>query len=114
MLSRRIQRLLARRGPPRKRFQLFEGTRPIFAQQAGECAVGEQAAGGLAARAVVGFIRGLADALYLGAAHRARLAVAAVYRHAFAEGCDFLGKRAAGLGAQTGDPLDEDGLSRVV
>ena len=60
---------------------------------------------GLTRRAVVGLVLGVDDALHRRAAHRARLAVAAVDRHVLAERGDLLGKAAVGLLAQPLDPL---------
>ena len=36
--------------------EFVEGTRPVFTEEAGEGAVGEEFAAGLAGRAVVGFV----------------------------------------------------------
>src|ERR1017187_6871004 len=63
------------RCPCDSRFHLFERARPILAQQAGEGAIGQEFAAGLAGRAVVGFIRRVANALDPGAAAGTRLAV---------------------------------------
>ena len=88
--------------------QLVERSRPIIFQQPRQRAVGEDAASGLAARAVVGLVVGVADPLYGGAADRARFAEPAVDGHARAERRDFLGKAVAGLGAESLDPFEEN------
>jgi hypothetical protein len=44
-------------------FELIEGARPVFAEEAGEGAVGEEFAPSLTRRAIVGFVGGVADAL---------------------------------------------------
>ena len=65
--------------------QLLHGARPIALEQARERAIGEQAALGLAARAVIALALGVDDALHGGAADRTRLPVAPVDRHALAK-----------------------------
>ena len=92
-------------------FQFFQGSRPVFAKEAAEAAVGEDFAAGLAAGAVVGFVVGVADALDFCAAAGAGLAVAAVDGHAFAEGGHFFGEFVFGFGAESGDPVFE-GVAR--
>src|SRR5208282_4585728 len=80
--------------------EFVEGARPVFAEEAGEGAVGEEFTGGLAGGAVVGFVAGVADALDFGSAARARLFVAAMDGHAFAESGDFFWEFAGGFGAK--------------
>ena len=92
-----------------KHFEFVEGARPVFAEEAGEGAVGEEFAGGLADGAIVGFVAGVADALDFGAAARAGLFVAAVYGHSLAEGGDFFGELAGGLRSQAISPAREAG-----
>ena len=48
--------------------EFVKGARPVFAEEAGEGAIGEKLAVGLAGGAVVGFVAGVADALDFGAA----------------------------------------------
>src|ERR1700744_4487195 len=72
--------------------KLFEGARPVGAEQAGERAVGEDAAVGLADGAVVGFVVGIADALDGCAAARAGKIEAALHGHLGTEGGDLLGE----------------------
>ena len=67
--------------------------RPVAVEQARQRAIGEQLAAGLAGRAVVGLVLGVADALHRRAADRARLAVLAVHRHLRAERGHLLGER---------------------
>ena len=74
-------------------------------QEARERAVGEHPAAGLAARTVVRFVGGVADALDRRAAVRAGLGVAPVHRHAVAKGGDLLGKVLARRGAQAPGPV---------
>jgi hypothetical protein len=92
-----------------KQFHLVEGARPVFAKEAGETAVGEEFAGGLASRAIVGFVAGVADALDFCAAARAGLFITAVHGHPFAEGGDFFGEFAGGLRAEAIGPAREAG-----
>ena len=68
-------------------------------------AVGEHAAAGLAARAVVGLVLGVDDALHGRPAHGTRLAVAAMHGHAFAKRSHFLGETRRLLGPQAVCPL---------
>src|SRR4029077_1086042 len=98
----------------RQSFQLLQGTGPVFAQQARQSAIGEQAAAGLAARAVVGLVGRVADALDFGATVGTGLSVAAVHGHAFAECGYFFGEITGGLGAQPIDPVRKRGLDRTV
>ena len=53
-------------------FKFFESPRPILLEQMRKGTVCEQAAARLATRAVIGFVIGIANALHLGAAARAR------------------------------------------
>ena len=82
-----------------EKVEFVERAGPVFAKQAGEGAVGEEFAAGLACRAIIGFVGGVADALDFGAATRTGLFVTAVDGHAFAEGGDFFGEFACGFGA---------------
>jgi len=95
-------------------FQLFQGAGPVFVEQAREGAVGQQAASGLAFRAVVGLVVGVADSLDLGAASRTRQAVAAVHRHRGAERGYLFGEGIGGLGADAIGPFEERRARRVV
>src|SRR5580765_2466766 len=88
-------------------FEFVEGAGPVFAEEAGEGAIGEEFAVGLARGAVVGFVGGVADALDFGVAARAGKFVAAVDSHAFAEGGNFFGKLAGGFGAEAVRPAGE-------
>src|SRR5215469_4145554 len=73
-------------------------------QQAGEAAVGEDFASGLAAGAVVGFVVGVANAENLIAATRAGLTVAAMHSHSFAKGSDLFREGGGGFSAETIEP----------
>src|ERR1700689_4255095 len=68
-----------------QRFQLFEGARPVVAEEARKAAVGEEFSAGLALGAVVGFFVGVADTLDFFAAARAGLAEFSVGGHLGAE-----------------------------
>ena len=94
--------------------ELLERPRPVAVQQPRQRAVGEQPAAGLAARAVVGLVLGVDDALHRRAADRAGLAEAAVHRHPRAERRDLLGEAVADLGAQPLGPLAEHGARGAV
>src|SRR5512137_1601114 len=69
-----------------ERLHLLDRPRPVVLEQAGERSVGEDPSTGLAAWTVVGLARGVDDALHRGPAGRAGLPVAAMDRHALAEG----------------------------
>src|ERR1700742_2844357 len=84
--------------------KLFEGARPVGAEQARERAVGEDAAVGLACGAVVGFVVGVADALDGRAAARAGEVEAAVHGHLRTEGGDLLGEVFFCLRVEAVDP----------
>ena len=73
-------------------FELVEGAGPVGAEEAGEAAVGEDFAAGLAGGAVVGFVVGVADALDGCGAAGAGEIEAAVHGHVGAEGGDFFGE----------------------
>ena len=94
--------------------EFVKGARPVFAEETGEGAVGEEFASGLAGGAVVGFVAGVADALDFCAATRARLFIAAVDGHAFAERSDFFRKFAGGVGAEAIRPAREARADGVV
>jgi hypothetical protein len=89
--------------------EFVERARPIFAEEAGECAVGEEFASGLARGAIVGFVAGITDALDFGATAWAGKFVSAMDCHAFAKGGYFLGELAGGFGAEAIGPLPEAG-----
>jgi len=95
-------------------FEFFRGAGPVFAEEAGEGAVGEKFSSGLAGGAVVGFVGGVADALDFVAATRAGEFVAAVDGHAFAEGGDVFGEFAGGFGAELRGPVREAAADGVV
>ena len=61
----------------------------------------------MAARAIVGFVVGIADALDFFSAPWAGLSVAAVNRHFFPKRGDFFGEGDLGFGAETIDPESE-------
>src|SRR6476659_5180415 len=50
---------------PIRSTQFVDVPRPVVAQQAGERAIGQQASGGLAAGAIIGFVGSVADARHL-------------------------------------------------
>src|SRR5688572_27786496 len=70
----------------------FHGFWPVAAQQAAQGAVGQHLAVGLAARAVVDLVLGVADALHQSLAGRAGLQVATVHGHIGAKRGDLLGE----------------------
>ena len=88
--------------------ELLERLRPIILQQPRQTAIGEQLAAGLAGRTVIGFVGRVLNALNRRAAHRTRLAVAAVRGHALSKRGHLLGKVLAGLGDQLVAPLRQD------
>ena len=90
-------------------FQLFERARPVRPEEAGESTVGEDFAGGLAFRAVVRFVIGVANAQDFFAAHGARQSVAAVYGHVFAECGDLFGEAGIRFGFEALHPEFESG-----
>src|SRR6266699_1115068 len=90
-------------------FEFFEGARPIFAEKAGEGAIGEKLSAGLAGGAIVGFVGGVTNALDFGLAARTRLLVAAVDGHAFAKGGHVFGEFTARFRAEALGPASERG-----
>src|SRR6267378_8589687 len=76
----------------RQAFEFVGGARPVGTEQAREGAVGKEFAACLALRTIVGFVRGVANALHTRAAARARLLVFSVHCH---------------LGTKSGDMLRE-------
>src|SRR5439155_16455682 len=92
--------------PPR-RLHLLQAPRPVVLQKPGERAVRQQHAARLAARAVVGLVLGVDDALHGRAAVGTRLAVAPMDGHPLAEGGHLFGEAVAGLRAQAFGPLVE-------
>src|SRR5678815_4112161 len=88
--------------------------RPIILEQAGEAAVGEELAAGLAAGAVVGFVFGPDDPLHRGAADGAGLAEASVDCHFRAKGGYLLWEFPFRLGEQTLGPALERCLNRRI
>src|SRR5712692_6895045 len=94
--------------------KFVERARPVLVQQAGKSAVGEQASSGLASRTIIGLVAGIANTLDLGTAARARLAIAAVDRHAGPKRGYLLGKCAGRFGPQALGPFDQRRARRVV
>src|SRR5947209_5496698 len=91
--------------------QLFNRTWPIVFQQTGERSIGQQLAGGLAARAVIGFIFCVHDALDHRATDGTRLSMPAMNGHAFSKGCYLFRKAFADFLPESLGPF-EQGLSR--
>ncbi|SPE25976.1 hypothetical protein SBA2_270086 [Acidobacteriia bacterium SbA2] len=87
--------------------ELFERAGPVLLEQAGERAVRQQLAAGLAARAVVGLVVGVANAQHFGAAARARLAVPPVHGHGGAKCRHSFRETAAGFLSQSLGPIPE-------
>src|SRR5439155_24717289 len=81
--------------------------RPALPGRWRERAVGEEPAARLAPRAAVLLVLGVDDALHRGAARRARLAVAPVDGHPFAERRDPLGELRTGLPPQPFAPVEQ-------
>src|ERR1700723_3467578 len=92
---------------PLQRFELIERARPVRAEQSRQSAIGEELAPGLATRAVIRLVVGVADALHRIVTARAGFAIAAVHRHLLAKGGDFLGEAAGGLADQPVGPLPQ-------
>src|SRR5579864_2062939 len=72
--------------------------------QSRQRAVGEQPTPSLTARAVVAFVVGVGNALYRGAAHRARLLETTVHGHLGTKSGDLLGKTVLRILPQAIDP----------
>src|SRR5438093_6210856 len=99
----------AERSAAPRRLHLLEAPRPVALEEPGERAVGEQHAARLAARAVVGLVLGVDDALHGRAAVGTGLAVAPMDGHAVAEGGHLLGEAVARLRAQAFGPFLQRG-----
>ena len=87
--------------------KFVEATWPISSEQAGEGAVGQEFSAGLAGGAVVGLVRGVADALDLSTAAGAGKFEAAVDGHAFAESSHIFGEYSRRFGAEAIGPACE-------
>src|SRR5713226_2721184 len=74
------------------KLELIDRLRPVAVKQTRQGAVREQPAASLTPRTVVRLVLRVHDALHGSAAIGAGLVVTAVHRHAFAKGCDLLGK----------------------
>ena len=88
-------------------------TGPIIFQEPRQRTVGEYPPACLTARAVVGFVVGVADPLHRGSADGTRLAEPAVDGHAGTKRGDLLGEIVAGLGSKPVGPLLEDSRHRL-
>src|ERR1700724_2714443 len=97
-----------------ERFQFLECARPVVVQQARERAVGEQAAAGLALRAIVSLVARIAYPLNLSPAARTRLPVAPMHGHLGPKRGHLLGKPAIRLGAKAVGPFDQSRAGRFV
>src|SRR5688572_28789080 len=86
-------------------FEFFDAAWEVGLEQARERAVGQDLAAGLAARAVVRFIRGVADALDARPTDATGLAVLAVDRHLRAERGHFVWKAATDFAPEARGPL---------
>src|SRR5687767_11360633 len=87
--------------------EVFGSLRPIFVQQARECAIRQQTAACLTTRTIVRLVSRVTNALDLRAAARTRLTVTAVRRHVFAKRSDFFRESFAGFFPQPPDPLHQ-------
>src|SRR5688500_458025 len=96
--------LMIRASAPPPAFEFFERAWPVFTKQPRQRPIGEQAAAGLAVRAVVGLVRCVDDPLNRTTAIRARQPVAPMNSHPFTEGGDFFRKLLARLLLKQGDP----------
>ena len=94
---------------PLQRFKFIQSARPVGAQEARETAVGEYFATSLTARAIVGFVVGVADALDLLATARTRLIEFAVHSEVGTERSHALGKGPCGFVAEAIHPQRECG-----
>src|SRR5438309_9515199 len=88
-----------------EKLEFVERARPVLPEKAGESAVGKEFPARLAGWAIVGFVRSVTDALNFRATAGARLFVAPVNGHAFAERSHVLGELVPGFGAQVLDPM---------
>src|SRR6185503_845679 len=113
-MPKKIARFASPRMRVAKFFQFFQSFGPILFQKQREGAVGEKFSSSLAARAVIGFVVGVADALDGRAAIRTWFSVAAMDCHSLAERGDMLGKCVAGFDAQFFNPLAERFLCGAV
>src|SRR6266516_4830678 len=98
---------------PQLGLPLFERSGPIGLEQSRERSIGEHTAAGLACRAVVGFVVGVANALEGGSADWAGLLVAAMDRHPVFERAHLLWELRSRIRAQLLDPPSR-GRSRGV
>src|SRR5438105_1584079 len=89
------------------RFELLDRSWPVLFEQPSQGSIGEQSAAGLACRTVVRLVLGVHDALNGRATHRARLPIASVNGHVFAERSDLLREATSGIVAQALDPFLE-------
>ena len=80
--------------------QFIDRTRPVVLEQPGQRAIRQDAVLGLTARAIVGLILGIADALHRRATDQAWLPKAPVHGHLGAECRNAFGERSPGLGAK--------------
>src|SRR5438067_8263638 len=87
--------------------QLVERSGPILFQQTRERAIGEQATFVLTARAVIGLVVRVPNALNGRAAHRTWLTEAAVHGHLRAKGGHLFGEPVSDLRPQAFRPFDE-------
>src|SRR6516162_8508617 len=94
-------------------FHLLERARPVSAQQARQCTVGEEPPTGLAARAVVCLVVRVGNPRDRRPASRARFSVPSVDRHAFVKGGHFLGEAFAGFAPKTLGPFEQRPPRRV-
>ena len=98
---------------PAQPFHFLERTRPVFAQQARQYAVGEEPPTGLAARTVVRLVVRVDNPRDRRPASRARFSVPSVDRHAFVKGGHFLGEAFAGFAPKSLGPFKERPLRCV-
>src|SRR5687768_14819471 len=78
-------------------FEFFKRLRPVFAQQTGECSIGQQPAFRLTGCAVVGFVRRVNNPLHRAAADWTRLAESSMHCHSVMECRDFCRKLVTGF-----------------
>src|SRR5687768_613066 len=93
--------------PGTTRLELLDRSRPVSLQESRQGAVGQDLAAGLAARAVVGLVVGVPNALHPRSADRARFLISAMHGHLRAECRHLFRKAITRLGAKSIGPLNQ-------
>ncbi len=94
-------------------FKFIDGLGPVSLEQTGQSTVGQQLAAGLAGRAIIGFVAGVANSLDRRVAIRTWFLITAMHGHLRSKCSYFGGEMLSGLGGKFLQPIPQSTLRGV-